>query len=334
MNKLLVICGPTAAGKTVLALTLAKKLARGPSTSDPKGEIISADSRQIYRGMDIGTGKDLPVNIKYQISNIKSDHQKIIFYEMQGVKIWGYDLVEPTQEFSVSQYSKIAKRIIKNIQKRGKLPILVGGTGFYIKALVDGIETINIPQNSVIRNSLANKTSNELFEILANLDPIKAACLNMSDKKNPRRLVRAIEVATARVKERESKRVKEKRLNSDCMFIGLSAPREDLYKRIDQRVEERVRAGIEDEIIKLLKKGLTWKSQSMTALGYREWNGRDRKTAIDQWKKDEHGFARRQITWFKKDKRINWFNITQKDYQKRVELLVEKWYYGSGAEKN
>ena len=140
MHQLLLICGPTATGKTHLALDLAKKF---------NGELISADSRQVYKGLDIGTGKDLPVNSKFQMEN-----DKLGFYSINGVKVWGYDLVEPKREFSVAQYIKIANDIIKNIWERGKLPILIGGTGFYIQGIVDGIPRAQIPINNKLRNLL------------------------------------------------------------------------------------------------------------------------------------------------------------------------------------
>src|SRR4030066_2229730 len=138
MKKFLVICGPTAMGKTSLALRLAKLF---------NGELISADSRQVYKGMDIGTGKDLPVTVKCQMSNVKCFGKRICYYKINGVRVWGYDLVEPTEEFSVAQYVGIAQEILENIYSRGKLPILVGGSGFYIKAVVDGIPTVVVPKS-------------------------------------------------------------------------------------------------------------------------------------------------------------------------------------------
>src|SRR3989344_7906229 len=140
---MLVICGPTATGKTKLGIFLAQKF---------NGEIISADSRQVYKYMNIGTGKEWD----------------------DTVKIWGYDLVDPKENYSVSEYLKYAKTAIEDIHKRNKLPILVGGTGLYIKAVVDGIETINIPSNKELRKSLNNKEVDELFEKLAILDSSKA----------------------------------------------------------------------------------------------------------------------------------------------------------------
>ena len=141
MNKLLVICGPTSTGKTTLAVDLAKKF---------NGELISADSRQVYKGMDIGTGKDLPKGAKIKLPWF----QKYGYYELNGVKIWGYDLAAPRHEFNVAQYIKFAERLISDISKRGKTPILVGGTGLYIKAVIDGISTASIPKNNLLRKNL------------------------------------------------------------------------------------------------------------------------------------------------------------------------------------
>src|SRR4030043_1021657 len=188
MKKLLVICGPTATGKTSLALSLARKF---------NGESVSADSRQVYKGMDIGTGKDLPKNSKFQISKSKMGFKNLNlgFYTLSGVRLWGYDLVEPTQDFSVAHYIKIAQKIIENIHKRGKLPILVGGAGLYIKGVVDGIDTADIKRNIKVRKDLEGKTNCDLYALLLNVDIERALRMNESDRKNPRRLVRAIEIS-------------------------------------------------------------------------------------------------------------------------------------------
>jgi tRNA dimethylallyltransferase len=167
MNKLLVICGPTSTGKTTLAIALAKKF---------NGEIISADSRQVYKGMDIGTGKDIPCGSKIKFPWF----QKYGFYEISGAKIWGYDLADPRHEFNVAQYMKFSERIITDIVKRGKLPILVGGTGLYIRGVIDGIATANIPKNNLLRKNLVKSTAEDLFEKLAQMDSLKAGHMNSS----------------------------------------------------------------------------------------------------------------------------------------------------------
>src|SRR4030042_602027 len=252
MGKRLIICGPTAVGKTSLAIELARTL---------EGELVSADSKQVYKGLDIGTGKDIPPQAKRKG-----------FYLYKGVKIWGYDLVGASQDYSVAQFVAFAQDRIKRIRKDGKLPILVGGTGLYIRAIVDGIGTVEIPNNNALRKNLAEKEVQELFELLAQLDPIKAGSLNASDKKNPRRLIRAIEIATWRLNS-GGRKLKQVRPQEDALFIGLIAPKKVLYERIDKRVETRLRAGIIKEITALLKSGVDWDNQSMSSLGYRQWRG-------------------------------------------------------------
>ena len=316
MKKLLVICGPTATGTTSLGIFLAKKF---------NAEIISSDSRQVYKGMDIGTGKELPVNSKLKTKSSKLPG----YYEVDGVKIWGYDLVEPTKNFSVGQYLKYADIRFSDIRRRKKLPILVGGTGLYIKAVVDGILTAEIPKNKSLRKSLEGKLASELFEILATLDPTKAASMNTSDKKNPRRLIRAIEVAEFNT--RSPKRANRPKKDLAALFVGLTAPKKYLFDLIDKRVDARVKSGQEKEVKSLLLSGVSWSSQAMSALGYSQWRKyfkekASRSQVINQWNKDEKSYARRQITWFKRDKRVIWFDISKKSWQKSVEKLVKKWY--------
>lgn len=312
---LLVICGPTATGKTGLALKLAEKF---------DAEIVSADSRQVYRNLDIGTGKDIPKTAKYDKGG---------FYKLNNVRVWGYDLIEPKEEFSVSEYVDFAREAIKSIWSRNKLAILVGGTGLYIQGVVNGIQTAKIPKNRQLRKSLGERDYKELFEQLAVLDPIKAGSMNISDRKNPRRLIRAIEIAQWQIKGREKENNDYKILvdEKNCLFVGLNAPRSFLNKKIARRVEERIKKGIEREIKELLDSGVTWKDQSMLSLGYRQWMGyfsgeKTKEKAIQDWEKEEIKYARRQMTWFKKDKRISWFDVTDRDYPKNVEKLVKTWY--------
>ena len=339
-SKLLVICGPTATGKTDLALKLAKKF---------KGELVSADSRQVYRGMDIGTGKDLPQGAKWRRAKFSMG-----YYLVEGVKIWGYDLVDPKEEFSVGKYVKIAKKIIEDTRARKRLPVLVGGTGLYIKGIVDGIATSGIPRDESLRKFLEKKKPSELYDQLAQLDPVRAASMNASDRKNPRRLVRAIEIASSRVKSprpRQAKRggpkTKVKSLEADVLFVGLTDTRANLNKRIEKQVDERLKRGFERELKNLITNGVNWEHQSMSSLGYRQWTpyssyllpramssrrrgestGQEvRKKVIADWVKEEKKYARRQMIWFVKDKRIKWFNVSNEGWQKRVEKLVGKWY--------
>jgi tRNA dimethylallyltransferase len=324
MNKILIITGPTATGKTSLALKLACLFG---------GEIVSADSRQVYIGFDIGTGKDIPRRA------LRKESPLGVFYEIKGVKVWGYDLVSPKEEFSVAQYAEKINRIIKEIQGRGKLPILVGGTGFYIKAVIDGVATAIIPRNPGLRQSLADKTPDQLFENLAQIDASKAASLNSSDKKNPRRLVRAIEVAMWKLDNADRGDLKTAKESCDALFIGLNLDNDRYEKILRKRVIERLRKGLLREIKVLLKKGVSWDSQAMSSLGYKQWRGffakeKGKKETIESWYLAEKKYAKRQITWFKKEKRIVWFNPESTDYPESVEKLIQKWYKKGYAEKN
>lgn len=303
-RKLLVVCGPTATGKTALGIKLAKI---------NNGEIVSADSRQVYKYMDIGTGK-----------------------EWGDVKIWGYDLVEPSENYSVSKYFESMKYAVEDIWNRNKLPVIVGGTGLYIKSLVDGIPTVDVPRNDSLRKSIEGLSIGELFDKLAVLDGTKAASLNYSDKNNPRRLVRAIEVAMWNVSNQTQKQVVEDRKeilgnNVDVLTIGLTADHETFLKNVENRVDKRINHGFIDEVEDLLKMGISWKMQSMNSLGYKDSekffkNGQSYEDFINSWVGNEMRYIKRQLTWFKKDKRVVWFNITDQEYDDNVVKLVDKWY--------
>ncbi len=283
MHKLLIICGPTATGKTALAARLAKKF---------NGELVSADSRQVYKFMDIGTGKDWP----------------------EGIKIWGYDLVNPDGEFSVSEFVKFAEKKINNIYKRGKLPILVGGTGFYIKAIVDDLDRIHIPRNLKLRKELLNKTARELYALLLEKFPKEATKLNASDKANPRRLTRLLEVLNTDILPHKTGKPRF----DDVLWLGLMASKDELAMRIENRVENRARNGMQAEVQSLIKKGYT--DALAKTIGYKDWPD------LDKWKTEEVKYAKRQMTWFKKEPRINWFDVSNSNFEQRIEKLVKKWH--------
>ena len=298
MKKILVVCGPTATGKTSLAVSLAEKF---------NGEIISADSRQVYQGLDIGTGKD-----KEKIS----------------VPVWLLDVISPKFQFSVFDWFKLAEKKITDIWKRGKLPIVVGGTGLYIKALVDGIGTLDISPDKRLRMELNKLGVKELQLRLKNLSPDVFNNLNHSDKNNPRRLIRKIEIVLSGDKKDFANKGGVK---ADFLMVGLTAPRDVLYQRIDHRVKQRIESGLVDEIKGLLDRGIAWDNPGMNTLAYKEFKpffeGKlSLEDAIERWKFNEHAYARRQLTWFKRDKRIRWFNLTGNALKRRVTRFVEKWY--------
>lgn len=292
MNKLLVICGPTATGKTHLAIQLAQKF---------NGELVSADARQIYRTLNAATGKQY------------SD----------DVPIWGYDLIDPSESFSVSQYIQFAHSTIQDISSRGKLPILVGGTGFYIKGVIDGIATATIPPDEKLRESLSDKSAQELYEMLKDISIEKATNLNASDSKNPRRLIRALEVIKNPPLETAD------HPSYTVLEIGLTAPLTTLVTRMEKNIDGRLENTIA-EINNHLANGGNWSDKGMQSLGIRQLKEMYQKhiskeAAVMLWKTEERKYIKRQLTWFKKDKRIVWFDITENDFIQKVEQLVETW---------
>lgn len=352
-NKLLIILGPTATGKTSLGIRIARK---------NEGEIISADSRQVYRGMDIGTGKDLPVNSKFRFPALartttdrpnlkpppKNSKLKIGFHEIGGVRLWLYDLCEPDYRFSVSDFLKAARGAIENIWSRDKLPIVVGGTGFYLTSLLEGVATVGIRPDRKLREKLDRWSVGRLAGYLEKADPDKFRKMNESDRQNPRRLIRAIEIArkNSHFKNGPEARVDALSLKggkADFLIVGLKADLPFLYRRIDQRVEERVDRGVIKEIKRLVAAGYNWDNSVLDAtIGYKEWRpffesvGRPGCQAVDQekdiiqkWKYHEHAYARRQMTWFRKMKSVRWFRIEKANWRLSVEGLVNQWYDGN-----
>lgn len=304
-GKLLIICGLTATGKTKFAISLAKKF---------NGELVSADSRQVYIGMDIGTGKDHP----------------------RDAKIHLIDIVKPDEEFSVFAFYLLAWKTIKDIWKRGKLPILVGGTGFYIKTIIDGVDTLEIPPNQKVREGMKDWTSQELFNYLSEIDSVKAASLNKSDKTNPRRLMRAIEVDLFKKENPNWKPHKKEKVN--VLMIGMGLEFKKIYKRIDERVLRRISAGSEKEVRELIDKGYSWSLPAMQSMGYIQWKPYFEKEAsldlvVERWQYDEHSYARRQMAWFKKDKRIFWFDINKGKWEDEANKKINDWLIEENAHK-
>lgn len=328
-RKLLVIVGPTATGKTNLALKISKKF---------NGEIVSADSRQVYIGLDIGAGKDINRNSVKIISNEfpKYKNYTPVNYLISDVKVWGYDFSDPKQDFNVSDYLACASIIVEDIWRRGKLPTIVGGSGFYVKALLDGIESINIPPNSKLRGKLKKLNVDELFDILKKLDLKKVENLNNSDRKNPYRLIRAIEIVEYKKNGLELKRstnINKKGLNFDnLLVIGLSADKSYLFSKVKDRVEKRLKSGFEKEVQNLIKKGVDWRFRSMHGLGYLQYKDFfeekvNKNKFIENWIHEEQKYVKRQLTWFKKDKRIKWFDIDNPNLIEGVEKEVQNWYH-------
>ena len=291
-KKLIVILGPTASGKSGLAVKLAKKF---------NGEIISADSRQVYRGMDIGTGK-------------------VTKKEMEGIFHYLLDVVSPKRRFTVFQYRKLAINAINKILKKGKIPVLCGGTGFYIQAVVDGILIPEVPPDWKLRKKLEKKSLKELFFQLKKLDPKRAKKI---DKKNPRRLIRALEVIIKTKKPIPA--LKKKPLPYPVLMLGIKKDFQTLKKLIKGRLLKRLKRGMIAEVKRLKKSGVSWKRLEDFGLEYR-WITKflQKKISFLEMKKElqkdiEH-FAKRQMNWFKRDQKIRWV----KNY-KEAEKLVKKF---------
>jgi len=303
-RKIIVILGPTASGKSELAVKLAQKF---------NGEIISADSRQVYKGMDIGTGKvPRDSNCKLKIVNCK-----LYFYK--GIPHHLLDVASPKRRFSVAQYQKMAFRAIKKIQQKGKVPILCGGTGFYIRTVVDGIIIPEVKPDWKLRKKLEKKSNEELFKILKKLDANRAKNI---DKFNPRRLIRAIEIVK---KTKKPVPILKYRPKFNVLLIGIKKSPKELKNLIAKRLKKRLKRGMIGEVKKLRKSGLSWKRLEEFGLEYR-WIARylqkkmGYKEMVEKLQKDIEHFAKRQMTWFKRNPRIHWIKN-----QKETERLIKKF---------
>jgi len=298
LSKLIVILGPTASGKTSLAIKLAKQF---------NGEIISADSRQVYRYMKIGT--DVPDG--------KMEQGK---YSIQGITHHLMNCIDPDQDFSLADFKEKATKIIKDILAQGKLPILVGGTGLYISTIVDNLDIPKVKPNLKLRKELESKELGELVSMLKEKD---LDSYEVVDLKNPRRVLRALEVVVSSGKSFVAQQTKSKP-EFDHLQIGIMRPREEIYSRINNRIDEMIEVGLIDEIKDLLKRGYTWDLNSMSGLGYRQFKDYlDGKAPLDEsiknLKRDTRHYAKRQISWFKRDQRINWL---ESDNYNEVEKMV------------
>ncbi|MBX9765589.1 tRNA (adenosine(37)-N6)-dimethylallyltransferase MiaA [Patescibacteria group bacterium] len=282
-QKIIVIVGPTSSGKTALAVTLARAIG---------GEVISADSRQVYRGLDSGSGK-------------------VTKKEMRGVPHHLLDIANPKRVYTASDFVRDGRAAITDISARGRIPIIAGGTGFYIDALIGTMKLSDVPPNKTLRNQLSRYSLEKLQNTLKKLDPKRYVLI---DTKNPVRLIRAIEIAKAHKGKPREKITIYGNPNYQTLFIGIHVPPEDLKKKIHTRLVKRL-PGIEREVKKLHARGLSWKRMEELGLEYR-YMSRYLKGVLS--KKEMHielekaivEYAKRQMTWFKRNRDIHWLPPT------------------------
>ena len=301
MNKVLVICGATASGKTSLAVDCALKL---------NSEVISADSQIIYKGLDIGTAKPT-------------------LEEMRGIKHHMIDIVEPYESFSVGDYRERALPVLQNLLSSGKMPVICGGTGFYINSLLFDFAYGNAGADEAVRekyNKFLQENGKEaLFEKLKAVDPESADKLHLNDTK---RVIRALEIfeVSGRKKSEQSDNLIPK---FNYKAIAINWGREELYKRIDSRVDQMFDCGLIKEVESLLASGIDENCQCMQAIGYKEVvfglkNGDLQSTMRDIIKQNTRHYAKRQITFFKKLPNLIWLDPKEATWERIAEILNEQ----------
>ena len=304
-QKVLVIVGPTSSGKSALAVGLAKKF---------DGEVISADSRQVYRGLNIGTGK-------------------ITKREMKGVPHHLLDVASPKRKFSADDYVRYARTAIEDISKRGKLPIVAGGTGFYIDALVGRIALPNVPPNTKLRAQLEKKSVKQLFALLRKKDPRRAKTIEPHHK---RRLIRALEIAYAL----GSVPMMEIRSPSfDALWIGIAPPMKILEKKIGLRLSARMKQGMVAEARRLHAGGLAYKRMEELGLEYRSLarflqGVITREQMVEELNRAIRKYAIRQIRYWKRNKDIRWFSAPRVGSAQRTVRTWLKKQNASGPTRN
>lgn len=295
MEKVIVVIGPTSVGKTKMGVALAKKL---------NGEVISGDSMQVYRQMDIGTAK-------------------VTIEEMEGVTHHCIDILDPKDQYSVHDFQQTVRKQITEITNRGHVPIIVGGTGLYIKAALYDYTFSEMENNhDEINKKYKDYTNEQLYDHLKQIDEESAKILHFN---NRRRVLRAIEIYE-QTGQKKSEMINEQEhiCLYDAYFVGLTLPRELLYERINLRVDLMMKNGLQGEMESLIKQGLTRENQSMKAIGYKEWfdyfEGKcDLNEVSENIKKHSRQYAKRQYTWFKNQFDVHWYDVCLENYSKTIE---------------
>ena len=295
MEKVIVVIGPTSVGKTKMGVALAKKL---------NGEVISGDSMQVYRQMDIGTAK-------------------VTIEEMEGVTHHCIDILDPKDQYSVHDFQQTVRKQITEITNRGHVPIIVGGTGLYIKAALYDYTFSEMENNhDEINKKYKDYTNEQLYAHLKQIAEESAKILHFN---NRRRVLRAIEIYE-QTGQKKSEMINEQEhiCLYDAYFVGLTLPRELLYERINLRVDLMMKNGLQGEMESLIKQGLTRENQSMKAIGYKEWfdyfEGKcDLNEVSENIKKHSRQYAKRQYTWFKNQFDVHWYDVCLENFSKTIE---------------
>ena len=301
-QKVIVICGPTASGKTALSIELAKKI---------NGEIVSCDSMQIYKEMDIGTAKPT-------------------LEEMQGIKHYMIGIISPNERYSVADYKKDAKKAIREILNKGKVPIVVGGTGLYIDSLIYEIEYQDIEFDKEYREHLEKEVKEkgleELYNVAKEIDPEAIEKISKNDKK---RILRILEIyhATGENKTEQERKSRQKEVEYDYKVYALNMDREKLYDRINKRVDKMIEEGLIQEVEKIYKKYNDFPT-AMQGLGYKEvveyLEGKlTKEEMIEKIKQETRRYAKRQLTWFRKNKQTIWLDVGKNTIQNNIEIILE-----------
>ncbi len=300
MKKLLVIVGPTAVGKSDLAILLAKKY---------NGEIISADSRQVYRDLDLGTGK---------VVRDKGDKKD---FWSEGVLHYGIDILDVSNQYNISDFQKYCNSKLKAIWRKGKLPIICGGSPLYVISVLEGWQFPKTKPDLKLRAELENLSTNELYQKLLKVDRVRAKNI---DSKNKRRLVRALEIV---MNDTKINPLVKKPLKADTIVLGIKKDREEIKKLIGQRLEKRINNGMIDEVKKLKEKGISPKRLDDLGLEYRYINlyleGKlSLKAMKEQLYNKINQFAKRQMTWFKKFENVLWID---NDFKLAQNIINNLW---------
>lgn len=316
MKKAIIITGPTGVGKSALALKIAKST---------KAALVSVDSIHIYRGCDIISGKDIPQDSKFIENTPSSKYSTINYWNINGTPLYLTDIVPPSYEFNVADFLRATSDVLKEVEDKDLHPIFVGGTTLYIKSLLSPIETAMIPKDPNLRFKLENAAVPELQAILAKKNKSKLSTMNESDINNPRRLIRAIEIAGAQIPK-----VKSPLEQYTVLPVGIKSEREALKARIEKRIMKRVKSGAIEEAKTLFQTYSSLSTNIKSANGYKEMfeylqNSISKDQAIEKWKFSEFQHAKNQMTYLLKLPQIKWFDIEEKGYSDKVISTVNKF---------